>query len=63
MTREMSWRSVADALAARLYHRCYCDQHPESRAEPINCPFCADRAAYRMWQAKRDGAPAVSPNN
>lgn len=26
--------------------------HPEDRADPDNCPFCADRAAYQLWQRK-----------
>lgn len=52
MTREPSWRAVADILADRMYHHSRCDQHPEAEAVPDDCPFCADRAAYRLWQTK-----------
>lgn len=48
----MSWRAVADALAERMENHAYCDTHPDPGANADKCPFCADRAAYRMWQAK-----------
>lgn len=66
-----SWRRVADVLAERLRHAAAaagsvppnlperCDVrgcgHREANADPDNCPFCADRAAYRLWE-KKSGA-------
>lgn len=26
--------------------------HSEPQADPKNCPFCADRAAYQLWERK-----------
>lgn len=46
-----SWRAVADALAERMSHYAICKAHPEAEADP-DCPFCKDRAAYRMWERK-----------
>lgn len=48
----ISWRALADLMAARLYHQAYCDMHSEAKADPANCPNCADRAAYRAWEVK-----------
>lgn len=46
-----TWREVAAVLAERLSHAS-CPDHPEPQAVPQDCPFCADRAAYRLWQRK-----------
>lgn len=58
------WRDVADRLAERVanYAECAGEEcpHPESKPDPDNCAFCADRAAYQMWQRKsgRNHRPA-----
>lgn len=52
-----SWRAVANELAARLEHHARCGQHREADADPENCPFCADRAAYRLWERKAGVQP------
>lgn len=52
MSRLLSWREVANLLADRLVYHNYCDAHTAAEADPGNCPFCADRAAYQAWQAK-----------
>lgn len=46
------WKDVANALADRMQHHAHCEDHPEAAAVPDRCPFCADRAAYRMWETK-----------
>lgn len=61
-----SWRELANILAGRLKHaaaaagsvpeyevveRSGC-RHAESEADPDNCPFCADRAAFQLWERK-----------
>jgi hypothetical protein len=66
MSHEPSWRRVAEILAERLEHaaraagsispygigdRPGCT-HSESEADPDNCPFCADRAAFQVFQDK-----------
>lgn len=51
MRQQPSWRAVAHALAERMSHHDRCDQHPEAQAAP-DCPWCKDRAAYRLWQSK-----------
>jgi hypothetical protein len=47
-----TWHEIADQLAWRMQYHARCDAHPEREADPDNCPFCADRAAYRAWQTK-----------
>lgn len=47
-----TWHEVADMLAARMYHQSHGGCHPESEADPDNCPTCADRAAYQAWETK-----------
>jgi len=47
-----SWRGVAGRLAARMQNHAYCDAHRENEPDVGNCPFCADREAYRLWQRK-----------
>jgi hypothetical protein len=66
MSREPSWRRVAEILAERLSHSAPragsvsplditeadgC-RHSEAEAVPEACPFCADRAAFQVFQAK-----------
>lgn len=46
-----SWREVAEALGERMQHHRYCD-HPLAEADPDNCPYCADRAAFNLFAAK-----------
>lgn len=46
-----SWENVARRLAHRMSNHAFCDNHPESAPEP-NCPYCEDRATYRLWQRK-----------
>jgi hypothetical protein len=57
----LSWRAVANELAHRMQHHVYCDAHPEAEADPENCPFCADRAAFRLWQRKAGVVPKAEP--
>ena len=55
-------REVANELAHRMQHHVYCDAHPaEASAQPDSCPFCADRAAYRLWQRKAGVVSEPSP--
>lgn len=59
----MTWRQVAEVLAHRLVNHAYCEVHPESRPGE-QCPFCDDRAAYRLWQRKagvQDPPPYTGP--
>jgi hypothetical protein len=66
MSHEPSWRKVAEVLAERLRHAAPragsvsplditeadgC-RHSEAEADPDNCPFCADRAAFQVYQRK-----------
>lgn len=51
MSREPSWRAVAEVLAKRVWNYAQCNQHPESDPN-AGCPFCEDRAAYRLWERK-----------
>lgn len=47
-------RAVEDAarvMGGRLAHHASCRVHSEAEANPEDCPFCADRAAYQSWQA------------
>ena len=55
-----TWREVAAVLAERLSHAS-CPDHAETRAVPQDCPFCADRAAYRLWQRKNRAHPLTAP--
>lgn len=50
-----SWRTVAIVLARRLEEHAACAAHPESSPDP-DCPFCADRAAYRVFERKMKAA-------
>lgn len=52
MSRALPWREMAHLLAERMSHHAFCDKHPEKAADPDHCPFCADRAAYRVWQLR-----------
>lgn len=40
---------LARLLAGRLAAHADCESHTENTADPDNCPFCADRAAYAAW--------------
>lgn len=65
-TQNPTWREVARILARRLEHQAALAgaagsqlealavgcPHRLSEADPENCPFCADRAAYRLWVRK-----------
>lgn len=42
---------AARVMAERLQHQAVCKVHPEAEANVDDCPFCADRHAYRLWQA------------
>jgi len=47
----MSWQAIAHVMGERLsYARC--DESTHSEADPANCPFCADVAAYQLYAAK-----------
>lgn len=46
-----SWEKVAHALASRMYHQAHCRDHAENTE---GCPFCDDRAAYELYEAKLD---------
>lgn len=67
MSREPSWRTVAETLAARLRYAAQAAgsasphypgenvagcSHSAEEADPDNCPFCADRAAFQVFQDK-----------
>jgi hypothetical protein len=52
MSKEMSWRAIADLLARRLYYQAYCEDHPDEAAFDPRCPNCSDRAAVRLYEAK-----------
>jgi hypothetical protein len=56
MGRQPSWREVADQLASRLENHAYCDEHPTVRPDDT-CPFCRDRAAFQVWEAKSSATP------
>lgn len=47
-----TWRDVAERLAARMRHHAYCADHDRQNADPKNCPFCDDRAAYDEYLRK-----------
>jgi len=47
---ETDWKSVAWALGERMEHHAYCESHNEQEADLKGCPFCKDRAVYRMYQ-------------
>lgn len=66
--RQPSWRTVADALAKRLYHHATAAGtavetygmgevngcfHTVQEADLEHCPFCADRAAYLLYLMKK----------
>ena len=46
-----SWETLAHTLASRLMHHAYCGNGHE-KLDPLNCPFCADIAAYRLYLEK-----------
>ena len=54
----MPWREVARQLANRLGYQAALAgtadgcAHSLAYADPRNCPFCADRAAFLMWQRR-----------
>lgn len=52
MSRQPSWRLVANRLAERMRYHSDCSVHPEDEAEPDNCATCKDRAAYQLWVGK-----------
>lgn len=66
MSREPSWREVARVLAERMEvaagHAGAADPHDTrghtgcshsvAQADPDNCPFCADRDAFLLYQRK-----------
>jgi hypothetical protein len=61
-SREPSWQTVARILAERMENHAHCAFHSLTRAVPDDCPFCADREAYRIWTAKaRYVQPAPDP--
>jgi hypothetical protein len=43
-----NWRRMADRLAERLMHQCYCSRHDDPDEDP-DCPFCDDIRAYREY--------------
>jgi hypothetical protein len=47
-----SWRDLAGILAERVYHNAECRAHPDESEPGDGCPFCKDRAAYRLWERK-----------
>lgn len=57
MAPAVTWREVAAQLARRLEHHADCPDHAEAAAVPQECPFCADRAAFRTWQRKNRAHP------
>lgn len=46
------WRVIAGILAERVYHNAECATHPDESKPGDGCPFCKDRAAYRLWERK-----------
>lgn len=71
MTRDPSWREVARVLAERVEIAAGAAgsisphdnrpgagcSHPTAEADPDNCPFCADRAAFQLYERKLRSGP------
>lgn len=47
----VTWREVAEALAGRMVNHAFCPENHEPLQ--VDCPFCDDIAAYRMYAKKR----------
>lgn len=61
MNRAPSWQAVATALAARMRDHAHCAEHSLDKADLERCPWCADRAAYRIWQQKAGHLAPADP--
>lgn len=48
----MNWRELAIRLGERMRHHAHCPTHWRDAADPENCPFCDDRAAYDAYVKK-----------
>jgi hypothetical protein len=55
-----TWREIAELLAGRIAAHADCPDHPETSAVPDRCPFCADRAVFRRFQAKARSHPILT---
>ena len=61
----MTWREIARQLAERLEHQAALAgtgdgcTHSLNEADPDNCPFCADRAAFLRWQRREQRVRAL----
>lgn len=62
MTARPNWRKVADTLARQMAIHAFCDSHSLRNAQ-LDCPFCQDRAAYRVYLAAggQDFTPGDPP--
>jgi hypothetical protein len=65
----MTWREVAELLAARLVYQAHCPEETVDGAlrhlipeDFPDCPFCCDRAAYNVYlkKAHRHAGAAVA---
>jgi hypothetical protein len=58
-----SWKSIAMALGERMSCHAFCESHSLEEADPKNCPFCDDRAAYGRYLERlaQDGQRIVDP--
>lgn len=55
MANRMTWRRISQMFAAGLSHMT-CTDHAEPDAD---CPFCADTAAFQLFEMKRNGQVRV----
>lgn len=56
MARPLTWERVARILGTRMEAHAFCVDHPE-KASRGDCPFCQDRAAYRLYTDKLGYVP------
>jgi hypothetical protein len=55
ISKGMSWEDVARLLGERMQHHAFCDTHPGfdfARGLKDGCPFCLDKRAFLIFQAK-----------
>jgi hypothetical protein len=59
---DLTWKRIAMILGGQMEDHAFCEDHPVSEPEP-QCPFCEDRAAYRLFVAKlkAEGVTRANP--
>lgn len=58
----LSWQQIAHALAARVQNFAHCDTHHTiALGLQEGCPFCQDREALRLYEAKAGPLPSKEP--